>query len=344
MELLRWSFGLVLWASAVVPAHAQANVETKIEERPQLSLPLACEPHKTCFVQSYVDLDAGPGVSDYACGGATYEGHSGVDFRLLSAAASARGVSVLASADGTVKGVRDGVTDIFVRDNKAEDVKGRECGNGVLIDHGGGWETQYCHMKQGSVGVAKGQAIKRGERLGDVGFSGMADFAHVHLTVRHNGKVIDPFLPDAIGGACQKSANASNLWKPEVAAAFPYKNGEIIGVGFVGEPVNLDALEKDNTAVAALNTTSPALLFYGRFINLLTGDRVRVVINGPGGSLVEELSGPLERNKATYISYAGKKRRDQPWTAGRYEGRVEVVRDGAVVATRLGQVDLKAVP
>jgi Peptidase family M23 len=334
---LWWRSGvLALCLAAANPAWAENSLE--------LSLPLVCEPHSTCFIQSYVDLDAGPGVRDFACGGATYDGHSGVDFRLLSAASAAAGVPVVASADGTVKGVRDGIPDIFAKDGKADDIKGRECGNGTLIDHGAGWETQYCHMKQGSVRVAKGQAVKRGDQLGDVGFSGKADFAHVHLTVRHNGKVIDPFLPDAVDGACKKDAKAVSLWKSEIAAKFPYKNGEIIGAGFAGEPVTLDGLEKDSGSIAALTPTSPALLFYGRFINLLAADRVRVIVDGPGGSLVEELSPPLDRNKATYVSFAGKKRHEQPWPAGRYEGRVEIVRDGAVIAAKLGEIDLKAAP
>ena len=138
----------------------------------------------------------------------------------------------LPPADGTVKGMRDGVADIFFKKAKPQDVAGRECGNGVIIDHGGGWETQYCHMKQGSVHVAKGQTVKRGDQLGEVGFSGMADFAHVHLTVRHDGKVVDPFLPDSVGGACLREASGPGLWEPAAAAAFPYKNGELIDCRF----------------------------------------------------------------------------------------------------------------
>jgi len=128
---------------------------TLAEDRPQLSLPIACEPHKTCFIQNYVDLDPGPGVRDYSCGRATYDKHSGVDFRILSAEAAKSQVPVLAAADGTVKNTRDGVEDIFFKKAKPEEVAGRECGNGVIIDHGGGWETQYCHLKRGSVRVAK---------------------------------------------------------------------------------------------------------------------------------------------------------------------------------------------
>ena len=224
---------------------------TLAEDRPQLSLPIACEPHKTCFIQNYVDLDPGPGVRDYACGRATYDKHSGVDFRILSAEAAKSQVPVLAAADGTVKNTRDGVEDIFFKKAKPEEVAGRECGNGVIIDHGGGWETQYCHLKRGSVRVAKGQAIKRGDRLGDVGFSGMADFAHVHLSVRHDGKIVDPFLPDSIDGACNSGATGPGLWEPAAAAAFPYRGGEMITAGFTGAPPDFNKLEIDHRDVAA---------------------------------------------------------------------------------------------
>lgn len=313
-------------------------------ERPEFALPLACVPRTTCFIQNFVDLDPGPGVRDFACGAATYDGHSGVDFRVLSAAAAASGVPVLVAADGVVKGRRDGVADIFIRDNKAGGIKGRECGNGVLIDHGNGWETQYCHLRQGSISVNEGQTVRQGDRLGDVGYSGQADFAHVHFSVRHDTKVVDPFLPDSIDGSCRKDSKVTGLWKPEISTRFSYKSGEIIGAGFAGGPPALDALEKDHANIVAASASAPALIFYGRFINLLGGDRLRVVIDGPGGSFTEELTPPLERNKASYITFAGKKRTVRAWPPGHYTGRVEIVRDGAVIATRVGETTIEASP
>ena len=314
---------------------------TLAEDRPQLSLPIACEPHKTCFIQNYVDLDPGPGVRDYSCGRATYDKHSGVDFRILSAEAAKSQVPVLAAADGTVKNTRDGVEDIFFKKAKPEEVAGRECGNGVIIDHGDGWETQYCHLKRGSVRVAKGQAIKRGDQLGDVGFSGMADFAHVHLSVRHDGKIVDPFLPDSIDGACNNGATGPGLWEPAAAAAFPYRGGEMITAGFTGAPPDFNKLEIDHRDVAALTPLSPALLLYGRFINLLKGDQIHFAATGPEGKLFDETAAALDRSKATYVAFAGKRRGDKPWPAGHYDGHVELVRDNGVIATNVVAFDLK---
>ena len=73
-----------------------------------------CEPHKTCFIQSYVDIDPGAGAKDYACGGATYDEHNGIDFRLLSAAAR-QGAAWPCSRRRTArsKATRDGVADVF---------------------------------------------------------------------------------------------------------------------------------------------------------------------------------------------------------------------------------------
>jgi Peptidase family M23 len=313
----------------------------RADDRPQLSLPLACQPHKTCFIQTYVDVDPGKGIKDYMCGSATYDQHSGVDFRLLSAAAVIKTpVPVLAAADGTVKAVRDGVADVFFKKAKPQDIAGRECGNGVIIDHGNGWETQYCHLHQNSVHVAKGQAVKRGDQLGDAGYSGMADFAQVFLSVRHDGKVVDPFLPDA-DGKCDPNARGPGLWEPMAAAAFPYNSGEMIGADFAGAPPDVSALEVNDRDVVPLTPTSPTLVLYGRFINLKKGDRVHFVATGPRGAIFDEFAQPLGKNKATFVAFTGKRLGNDPWPTGHYDGRVALVRDGGVIATNLVTFEMK---
>src|SRR5580765_6359429 len=65
-------------------------------EGPKLAFPLACQIGRTCEVQNYVDRDPGPGALDYHCGHRTYQGHSGVDIRLLDMAQQRAGVAVLA--------------------------------------------------------------------------------------------------------------------------------------------------------------------------------------------------------------------------------------------------------
>jgi murein DD-endopeptidase MepM/ murein hydrolase activator NlpD len=192
-----------------------AEAETEL----RLSLPVGCALAKDCFIQQYVDIDPSRGAKDYCCGPATYDGHKGTDIRLLSVKAAEAGVPVLASAAGRVKAIRDGMEDRLVAERKASAlVEGRECGNGAVIDHGDGWETQYCHLRRGSLKVRKGDAVKAGTPLGFVGYSGHAQFAHVHLSVRQNGKIIDPFLGEAINGASQSDGGsvAPSLWQEDL--------------------------------------------------------------------------------------------------------------------------------
>ena len=106
----------------------------------------------------YVDLDPGPGFKDYMCGTRLGEdGHSGTDFAIPSLAAMRAGVPVLAAADGRVRNIRDGMEDVSVAVIGQAAIEGRNCGNGLAIQHGDGWETQYCHLRKGSVAVQPGE-------------------------------------------------------------------------------------------------------------------------------------------------------------------------------------------
>lgn len=296
----------------------------------RLSLPLDCELGKTCFVQNYVDIDPGPQARDYACGASTYNGHKGVDIRVKSTAASAA-FGVLAAADGTVLRGRDGMTDRLLRDYSSEDVRrsvldGKDCGNGIVVDHGEGWTTQYCHLKHRSLTVRPGQKVRRGERLGMVGYSGRADFAHVHMTVRYRGEVIDPFSGLSQNNACQTGGGLDgSLWSPELVGQLGYRSGSVFDSGFAGEVPNHDRMER-NHVVEPVRADSPVMIFYARLLNLRKGDKLQLAVRGPAGFSVQNTTKPLAKNKAVYSIYAGKKRKAERWPAGRYRAAIEVLR------------------
>ncbi|RXW32071.1 M23 family metallopeptidase [Propioniciclava flava] len=67
-------------------------------------------------------------------------------------------------------------------------------GNNVRIDHGvldgTNLETTYLHMN--SIDVAVGQKVKKGQRIGTVGSTGLSTAPHLHFSVYDNGENVDP--------------------------------------------------------------------------------------------------------------------------------------------------------
>ena len=104
-----------------------------------------------------------PQVSGYA----PESGHSGIDF------AAEEGAEVYAVAGGIVTAADYDV----------------EKGNYVVLDHGGGLETEYQHMK--SLLVSAGQSVVQGQVLGYVGSTGNSTGPHLHFEARQDGAPAD---------------------------------------------------------------------------------------------------------------------------------------------------------
>ena len=290
---------------------------------PQLELPVDCQIGAACVVQNYVDQDPGPGARDHACGPLSYDGHKGTDIRVAGRPEMAAGVAVLAAAPGVVRALRDGEAD------RAAAQVGPDAGNAVVLDHGGGWESQYSHLRQGSIAVATGQRVAAGTRLGLIGWSGRADFPHVEFALRHRGRAIDPFTGAPAGGGCGHGVAPpwAPLWSPAAQAALAYRAGGLLRAGFAAEAPEF-ARALDGVYDAAPPTTqAPTLVFWAVAWGLCEGDREFFRLIAPDGRTLAEGGGGLPRNKAQWLRYIGKKRKGAEFPPGRYRGEYRVTRD-----------------
>lgn len=305
-------------------------------EPPVLELPVDCAMGSACFVQNYFDHDAGPGFADYTCGPLGYDGHDGTDIRVLTLADMEHGVAVLAAAPGVVVGTRNDMEDIDVREIGRDALGGKDAGNGVRIDHGDGWFTQYAHMKKGSILVRVGDRVEAGQPLGLIGLSGNTEFPHLHLSVQHDGVDLDPFVGLGAEAACGGARDP--LWSVTAQDALAYVAGGALSAGFAGEAADYGLARAGAYDGFVLTRDTPALVFWAEFFGVRQGDRLRLVLDLPG-TTVDDVTNEitLDRDRAQQFQFAGRKRPDSGWPGGTYQGRAELVRtidgDEQVVAT-----------
>jgi hypothetical protein len=91
------------------------------------------------------------------------------------------GEPVLAVADGRVTAAVDGHPDLPVGGRTVHGM----AGNHVVLDVGNGRFVLYGHLREGSLRVAAGDRVQRGQVIGEVGDSGNSDQPHLHLQVQN---------------------------------------------------------------------------------------------------------------------------------------------------------------
>lgn len=95
--------------------------------------------------------------------------HNGIDL------IAGQGTPVIATADGVVLEVKR---------------SGKGPGNIVEIGHDGGYRTLYAHLQD--IVVRKGERVKAGRKIADVGMSGNSFAPHLHYEVHRDSLVLDP--------------------------------------------------------------------------------------------------------------------------------------------------------
>jgi len=95
--------------------------------------------------------------------------HWGIDFTAPT------GTPVQAAGDGVVK--------------RVEKIS-HGYGHNVIIDHGYGYETLYAHFSK--IIVKQGQAVKRGQKIGEVGSTGTSTAPHCHYELMYKGQKVNP--------------------------------------------------------------------------------------------------------------------------------------------------------
>lgn len=104
-----------------------------------------------------------------------------------------KGIDITASKGSAVLAAGDGVVTF-------SGSRGDGYGNAILIDHQTrGLSSRYAHLSK--ILVKRGEVVVRGQKIGEVGNTGLSTAPHLHFEILKNGEAINPmryiFTPSA---------------------------------------------------------------------------------------------------------------------------------------------------
>ena len=106
----------------------------------------------------------------------------------------------------------------------------------------------------------------------------------MHLTVRRNGHVIDPFTGQFQSAGC--GIEGKSLWR--AAAHVSYEDVALYNAGFSDGKPDVEAIRGGNVQSVSLPPTAPALVLWVDILGVQSGDQVRFRILGPDGRVILE--------------------------------------------------------
>lgn len=250
--------------------------------------PTTCKIWHDCFLfQHSTNYFIAPTLQEITANPHHRQTDNGLDIALPTYEKRERQFFIVAAASGTVIRVRDQEVDHFR--TEFEHSPGKECGNGVVISHADGWETQYCHLQAHSIVVRPGQHITAGQIIGKLGSSGQALFPMLHFSVRHEGEPVDPF--------------AQSLWRDKSIA---YRDLGLIDMGMYDTPVDLLSLLKKPLKKSVFSRKDRAMIVWVRVFSVKKGDVQRFVFYSPDGSIYRRpIEDKLNASHGEWFAFAG---------------------------------------
>lgn len=288
------------------------------------SKPLKCMLDRDCWIINVPDVDASDKkATDHRCGLRTYNGHQGTDFAIRDFRALDNGAKVIAAGPGIVTGVRGNADEHFKLTPETRKLVGRkECGNGVIVQHSGGWESQYCHMRKGSIAVKLADRVKRGDVLGEVGMSGKTSFPHVHVHFRVDGRIIDPFTSAGLDAGCGKPQRS--IWKDDSGVRYP--GFALYAAGFSDHTPTSESIRSSARSPVSMPRHAPAVVLWAAVFGVQRGDVIKLRILDPTGAAASVREIRLNRAQSWRWVSTGRKMPPTGWKVGDWKGEAVLQR------------------
>ena len=136
------------------------------------------------------------------------------------------------------------------------------------------------------------------------------------------------------------------MWSTAAAAALPYREAVTLCVGFAVNTPRRELIDRACPRAALVERSAQALVLFASVSGPAAGDRGRIVITGPDGTVVVDHTEAIPSDKAVWFQFAGARQPGTAWPPGLYTGHFELTRgaagdDGKVLLNETRQVEVR---
>ena len=281
--------------------HATGNLLPKAQSTafPMLDWPIATTLNNGLNLRNYVDDDVTSGIKDYMGNPHSYNGHNGTDIGPTGFRSMDHGIPILAAADGVVIAMEYSRIDRNIGPTYPDE------GNFVIVEHSGGTQARYWHLRKNSITVNVGETVVTGQVLGLMGSSGFSTEPHLHFE-------LGEFLNDVYTKRDPWNGTYNtlpSLWKNQeayVGNLFLIHDADVFTETAAGGDIfniPLSFFKEELIQPAVFSANEPYLVMWLR-LQGLPGDSYTIEIRRPDASLYGNIIHTLS-NKVTGWHYWG---------------------------------------
>src|SRR5262249_8862985 len=143
------------------------------------------------------------------------------------------------------------------------------------------------------------------------------------LSVWKDNAIVDPFTNAAADAQCNAQPPAAQLWVMPIQ----YLPTQVLGSGIVSDVPSSALMRETPANLATLPANAPALIFWADIAGIRKDDVLELTVTDPDGSLFAQDKRTMDRDKAQFFSYAGKRNRAS-LKPGIYKASVRLLRPG----------------
>lgn len=267
-----------------------------------LLFPLDCQLGTNCWLSSLPRHYFKDKQLDFRCGPITKDNNLGTEFIIKDMQQMMEGVDVIAPISGQVIAKQDGHEDNL-------SLGGDSCGNMITIANEQ-FIVIFCHLKNMSVRLNKGEKVNTGDVIGQVGASGYVDhpklFMKLEMVDDDKVRDLDPFY----GRQLDCGLPPESLWENVELMDFNARTGIVFNYGFAFDNITAYIIANGEHKK---NIPANPKIFVG-FVEMLSvnkGDVVNISITDSSGSVIASRKHEFGKFQTRYLLYVEKNLRQQ---------------------------------